>query len=889
MKADIHVLGSTDGYRTIMRSPGLRSDEEGMLTVLNFGQVESADMAMLGHTPVVHGRQLPSGRYALTRYVSGEPDDVGRPTIELRTIVMDFSDFTSRVRSGLSGLVHDHGFWMGASFAKGSAVSLPRHAGGGGLSPAVRAATAGWQSALSTGSVAFIEDQLNGTPAILETVATVDAGLLGSLRWGVSILSMDIDVDLCTLLPGRQPTSHRALNRIDLLAPPPVIAGSSMEAPSSWNDEAEPLSLGGSADGDLPPGITSDPWEVGPIHEPKRASGLGLPLMIIGGVAALFIIVAIGVVLALLFGGGGSIPAPAPSVIAQVEPVETTPVVTSSVEENSGTTNTGGSSQGSSTSGSDGSRGNGDGGGSGSGGSGDTSNSDTIRESVNNFLAAVPGLDELKRKTLSELNKYKVRCSDEKGKLRSLSTGNPSRTKLEEQLDTKLADLEIAVDWVRALDQMETAKEQYKFDPGTLQHKLYLLIKVHMDAKSGVANYEESLDRNGDKTNDWKDVVWVLSEAGAKEVPLGKATNGEDYRENIYAPSDAFTKKFIIDYEWGSTESNFLEYDFKLNGLDEHDFLTVLLVWDDDLRSELKKARSATPLKPAPPPPLTLKDLPVLEQLLDGLDQIITEEKQRLDGKIEPAFGVVSMALAEWESLESRTDKDIQDPKNPIFVKDTNTDDVRRSLNDRQASLVQFEDDVYQLLKPLINTGSEITGSQDSCFSSRDFNALSVSLCDSSEDSPWHKELGQLLSLNHQSVGRAEVLERAEALEKHVKKLVKSCSEIESRIGPGKMNCLRLSGRSKVEWVFLYNPKYSRDHSRSKGLKYQFSQEDRDFKWLLKKHANASSNDLSAYTQTISLLDKSIESCIYSRRLSVSLLDCLRDFISKLKSGRSAS
>ncbi|MCH2162618.1 MAG: hypothetical protein MK085_12200, partial [Phycisphaerales bacterium] len=475
MKVDIHVLGSTDGYRTIARSPGLRSDEEGMLTVLNFGQVESADMAMLEYTPVVHGRQLPSGRYALTRYVPGAPDDVGRPTIELRTIVMDMADFTGSVRSGLTGLVHDHAFWLGGSFMKGSAVSLPRHAGGGGGSPGMAAAVAGWQTARSTGAVALIDDGLNGTPAILDAVATIDPGHVSVLRWGVSILSLDIDVDLCTVLSGRRPTSHRPLHRIDLSAPPPVIQSAApMGASGGWGDEIEPLSVASTPADDLPPGIASDPWEVAPSHEPKRTSGLGLPLMIIGGAAALVIIVVIGVVLVVLFGGGGS--TPAPPVVAQSEPVETTPVVTPSGDKNPGTTNTGDSSQDSGASRSDGSRGNGGGGGSGSGGSGGTDNSDKIRESVKSLLAAVPGLAELKQKSSSELDEYRDDCSDAEKKLQKISPGNSSRTRLEEELERKRADLALAVTWVKEVDEMETAKGKYKFDPGTLQHKLYLLI-----------------------------------------------------------------------------------------------------------------------------------------------------------------------------------------------------------------------------------------------------------------------------------------------------------------------------------------------------------------------------------------------------------------------------
>ena len=45
MNVETHLLGSSDGYRTLAKSPGLLPGEEAALTVLNFGQVESSDLA----------------------------------------------------------------------------------------------------------------------------------------------------------------------------------------------------------------------------------------------------------------------------------------------------------------------------------------------------------------------------------------------------------------------------------------------------------------------------------------------------------------------------------------------------------------------------------------------------------------------------------------------------------------------------------------------------------------------------------------------------------------------------------------------------------------------------------------------------------------------------
>ena len=111
MRAETHLLGSSDGYRTLSKSSGVSRPEEGELTVLNFGQAESSDMQLLRSSPTVHGRVLPGGRYALTKYVPAGVDDVGRPTIELRTLIMDVAAFDQRVRGRLAQFITDDSIW----------------------------------------------------------------------------------------------------------------------------------------------------------------------------------------------------------------------------------------------------------------------------------------------------------------------------------------------------------------------------------------------------------------------------------------------------------------------------------------------------------------------------------------------------------------------------------------------------------------------------------------------------------------------------------------------------------------------------------------------------------------------------------------------------------
>lgn len=209
MRVDTHIFGSFDGYRTIHSSEGIRRDEAEQLSEFGFGQTSSqAAMDSLASIPCVLGRGLRSGRIALTRAFAGQPDDAGRPTIELRTLVFEPSDF-ERVRRGLRAIIDDDAIWARQRIASARPVQLheprPRTP-----SPAAWRVIDSIFDYWGRKDVVFeVPRGAAGEEAILGAVATVNREDLPSLRWGLNLLSTTAAADVCTLAPNANVSPRR--------------------------------------------------------------------------------------------------------------------------------------------------------------------------------------------------------------------------------------------------------------------------------------------------------------------------------------------------------------------------------------------------------------------------------------------------------------------------------------------------------------------------------------------------------------------------------------------------------------------------------------------------------------------------------------------------------
>lgn len=221
MRFDRHLFGSRQGYETLAHSKGVTPDEQSQLSELGFGQTsDPAVLASLESRPCVLGRPLRTGRIAITRVFEGAPDDAGRPTLQLRTLVMDEKGFHA-VRSQIEALLHDECAWQRDAFEnaepfewKGRARPL--------ATPTDEAwHLADWAMELQGREdiVLRVPDDPRGEAAILSLVSSVSNTDACALRWGLRLFSTSAAADICSLLPSAALSPRRRVVDVALSGP----------------------------------------------------------------------------------------------------------------------------------------------------------------------------------------------------------------------------------------------------------------------------------------------------------------------------------------------------------------------------------------------------------------------------------------------------------------------------------------------------------------------------------------------------------------------------------------------------------------------------------------------------------------------------------------------
>ena len=125
IRADTHLFGSKQGYRTLAHSAGVVHAEADELSVFGFGQTgSSAYLDTLVTEPSAYGRQLRSGRVGITRCLRGRPDDAGRPTLLLCTVLIAPQDYEGLVQRGLESVINDSNIWDLACFESGEQIPI---------------------------------------------------------------------------------------------------------------------------------------------------------------------------------------------------------------------------------------------------------------------------------------------------------------------------------------------------------------------------------------------------------------------------------------------------------------------------------------------------------------------------------------------------------------------------------------------------------------------------------------------------------------------------------------------------------------------------------------------------------------------------------------------
>jgi len=213
MFADIHVLGSVRGYSTIACSPGVRETERQELEQFQFGELSTADaIARLGTHVLITGRPLNSGRFALSRMLPGSPDDIGRPTVEVVTVVLEASTYDACVGM-LAQFASDAGFWRGLRAAASSGTQIRSAAPPPGSVDLTTVRLFDlWRAACRSGAIGVVPDA--DSDALLRFVALLHPSDRRSCRWGIGLLSLSTTADICSVASGVQLQGPRDVMRI---------------------------------------------------------------------------------------------------------------------------------------------------------------------------------------------------------------------------------------------------------------------------------------------------------------------------------------------------------------------------------------------------------------------------------------------------------------------------------------------------------------------------------------------------------------------------------------------------------------------------------------------------------------------------------------------------
>ena len=211
MQALTHLFGSTDGYRTLARAPGVSDAEDAALAALGFGSPRtSEEFESLAASPCMAGRLLPSGRYAITRLFVGQSDVAGRQTVERRTLVLSNETWMHLAGCDLWATLLDERNWTRDAFANGTPISVHAATSDDLLPRAGEIDQRAFDALLSAhevGRCAALPMEARFNQAILRLPALLPPEQSMALGWGIGLWSVPTGVWLATL---RTPSNGRS-------------------------------------------------------------------------------------------------------------------------------------------------------------------------------------------------------------------------------------------------------------------------------------------------------------------------------------------------------------------------------------------------------------------------------------------------------------------------------------------------------------------------------------------------------------------------------------------------------------------------------------------------------------------------------------------------------
>jgi hypothetical protein len=213
MRADTHLLASTDGYTTKAASSGIDARERRELEELIHGQPDDAGtLAELIRQPTGLVRCLKStGRFAISRMLPGSADSAGRQTIAICSLVLSAKDYATLAGGDLWAVLTAGALWRRETFSGNQAVQLSAPS-----APARRltlrdvALLDAWIRARETPrGLATVPADMDQDRAILGLTSLLAAEDRCDLLWGCRLLSAQAPVQLASIVRSTSPASAR--------------------------------------------------------------------------------------------------------------------------------------------------------------------------------------------------------------------------------------------------------------------------------------------------------------------------------------------------------------------------------------------------------------------------------------------------------------------------------------------------------------------------------------------------------------------------------------------------------------------------------------------------------------------------------------------------------
>lgn len=203
MRALTHLFGSTDGYRTLARSPGIQEEDEAVLAALGFGSPRTdEEFESLDRTPCIAGRVLPGGLYAITRVFAGAPDVAGRRTAERRTLLLLAPQWQELVCGDLRATLEDPRNWDREPFMAGESIEVtvhPRRKAPLQPTEADRRVYDGLLAARDSRRCATFESSETWSDAVLRLPALMPPTEALLIGWGVGLWAIPNFVSVATV------------------------------------------------------------------------------------------------------------------------------------------------------------------------------------------------------------------------------------------------------------------------------------------------------------------------------------------------------------------------------------------------------------------------------------------------------------------------------------------------------------------------------------------------------------------------------------------------------------------------------------------------------------------------------------------------------------------